>query len=269
MSTDLEVKQKTGIQQLSELQAKLTVFLAPVTSMKVDSIEESQAANVFFKGIREWSRSIDAKLKEINAPHKAEMEKNKAYVEQLMAPLIAAENNIKAQNIAFEKKLEIQREALRRQEQEEHRKREEEARLKIKAAQEEAAAKARAIMEDAEAEAMFMSADDALELQAKANEEQVAAQAKADAESARIAFETQQQHWDTRKEIKAVKVDGARRTWVFKITDEKLIPDNFWLRVLDEKQIKAMMSARKKEIEAGTYKIPGIVFEQELSMTSR
>jgi hypothetical protein len=263
MSTEIAIEQKTDLQQFSELQAQLTVFLAPITAMKITNLEESAAATKSFRDIRSWSKKCEDKLKEINAPHKAQIEKNKAFVEQVMAPLLAAQNNITIQQVALEKKLELERKALYQAEQEAQRKRDDEARAQIKAQQEAAAAKARAIQEEAEMEQMFLKPDDAEEAKAKASAEVEVVMAEANAESSRIAFESVQSHRDVKTQIKQVKVAGTRRTWKFDIVDESQIPEEYKMKVVDEKKIKAAVTHMDLRI------LPGVRIYEDIGITTR
>jgi hypothetical protein len=181
------------------------------------------------------------------------------YCKQVKAPILAALDHLKKEQVAFERILEAERAAQRAIEMEERRKREEEAQAKIKAQQEEAAAKIQALKEEAEALAMFdpTGAKEA-EKEAEAAAEAVAAQARAEAE--RIEFETKKAGWDASKEIKSNKVSGVRRSYKAEIENEALVPREY----LSVDQVKINAAVR-----SGAREIPGVRIFEDITITGR
>jgi hypothetical protein len=253
----------TDLSLFNELQTQLTTYFSPVKDIVISDLETSKSVSSAFRELKGLDKKIDAKVKELCEPLKREMDRIKAFGEQVKQPVLAAIKDVSNKQLAYEEVLKSERIKQYQAEQEMQRKRDAEARAAMLAQQKEAEEKARAIREEAETNAMFSAPDDAAEVIANAEKEAAKAKANANAESARIAFEAKSQHWEAKKEIKEQKVAGVRRSWKGDIIDESIIPDEYMMKIPNEKKIKNAIT--HMEIR----EIPGVRIYEDVTLTTR
>ena len=248
----------TELSPFDSLQTNITILVGPVKDIKVTSKELSAAAAETFRALKKLEKSVEEKRVELVRPHNNHVDKINEFAKQVKAPILAAQEHVKKQQLAFEVILEKERQAQYAIEREEQRKRQEEAQAQIKAQQEEAAAKIAAMKEEAEMEAMF-AAPDEVDVAAQAMKEEIAlVEAQAHAERERIEFETKKQHWDVSKEIKGNKVSGASKAWVLEVIDASLVPREYL--IVDEVALRTKMRATENK---ESLQIPGVRIFQE------
>lgn len=228
----------SDLAKFNQLQADLTVFVAPVKQIAVINKATSEQASSTLREVKSFERKVEELRKQLVGPLNEQVKRINEFAKTITAPLSDAERHIKAQLLEFERVLEKEREAERAKEAEERKKREAEALALIQ----EQAEEVKAI---AESESPEMAA---------------ALQAKAAADATRIAFEAKKAHWDASKDIAANKVDGVRRTWKFEVEEPGKVPVEFLS--VDEKKIKAAVAY-------GVRDIPGVRIFQEASIAVR
>lgn len=224
--------------QFDQLKADITIYVAPAKSIVVSDKETQSLAMTSAKDVISWKKKVEEKRKELIAPLLERQREINEYAKQLTEPLLGAETHLKRQLIEWDKKLEAERQAELKRIQIEREQKEREAR--------EAAAKAK---EEAEAMALFGPTSEATRAS-------LVAEAEAERINTHIAKEA-------RKEEKAVmdnKVSGIRSVWKFEITDESLIPDDFW--IVDE-------AAIGRAVRSGIREIKGVRIFEEKTMGVR
>jgi hypothetical protein len=256
-------KMSTELKKFDELQVQITKLVAPAKDVAVSSKDTANNASMAFRELTVWEKKVEEKRKELVAPLRAEIERITEYAKQIVEPIKDAKAHVSTQLIAYEKKLEVERQEQLRIEREEYRKRQEEIAQKLKQAEIEAQAAIKAAKEQAETEAMFAAnkIDEAEKIQ---EAEKLASDIAAHqaAEASRIEFENKKQHWDDKKEIMQNKVAGTRRTWKFKLIDISLVPTQYTEVILNEKEIKKAISNEVREIS-------GLQIFQDLTITAR
>ncbi len=206
------------------------------------------------------------------------------YAKALTEPLVGAETHVKKQLIAWDQKLEAERQAELKRIQEEARKKEEAARKAAAEAQEkirlenvrlkeiadkEAEQKSLEQKEAEEAAAMFGETSvkvDAIssqeqsiavfEADSKMNRDSLVAEAEADRTLNEISVEAKKEE----KAAMANKVSGIKEVWKYEIIAEDSIPDDFW--IVDE-------SAIGRAVRDGARSIAGVRIYSEQTMAVR
>lgn len=224
-----------NLQQFDKLKADITVFVEPVKAIKVTDEDSAQKALIVGKELSAMIKLVEAKGTELKAPLNKKVKEIIAYEKSLIALLEEGKNHIKSELVAREKILEEKR-------REEFRKAEE-ARKKAEA---EAVAKLQEAKQESETVAMFMSPTEVKK-----------AEIVATAEAERTMVQLHTDHSAAKKEIASLKVAGARRRWVFEITDAKLVPREYL--TVEEKLVRAAVAAGAREI-------PGVRIFEETSV---
>lgn len=224
--------------QFDQLKADIALYVAPAKSVVVSDKDTQSKAMTSVKDVVGWKKKVEDKRKEMIAPLLERQREINEYAKQLTEPLIEAECHLKKQLIAWDQKLEAERQAeLKRIALEAERKRK------------DAEEKAKKEREEAEALEMFGQKDDA-----------VRSNLVAQAESERRSVEIDR---EVRKEEKAVlenKVSGIRTIWKYEVHEESKIPKEFWM--INE-------SAISKAVKSGVREIPGVRIYEEKTMGVR
>lgn len=282
------VDPKNDLVQFNELLAELAVAVEPMKAMVVSDKVSSDTATQALREIKFYKDKIEARRKEAVTPLNDRVARINDYRHTVLAPILAAEEHLKKQQLDFERILEAERAEQGRLERIEQEKRDAAARAEIERQRKEAAeqiAKQRAEAEEAariakeeaefmaqftedhsEAEAIKANAEtEAAELKAKTEREVAEITARAHVESQKIEFESKKEHWDVSKDIRSNKVAGATKRWVHKISDPSLVPREF-LMVDEKKGRDYYMDQVKKKIKP---EIPGFEIYQETSISTR
>lgn len=224
--------------QFDQLKADIALYVAPAKAVVVSDKDTQSKAMTSVKDVVGWKKKVEDKRKEMIAPLLERQREINEYAKQLTEPLVEAESHLKKQLIAWDQKLESERQAeLKR------------IALEAEKKRKEAEEKAKKEREEAEALEMFGQKDDA-----------VRSNLVAQAESERRSVEIDR---EVRKEEKAVlenKVSGIRTIWKYEIHEESKIPKEFWM--VNE-------AAISKAVKSGIREIPGVRIYEEKTMGVR
>lgn len=204
------------------IKAKLAEFVE-TNLVNVGDHESMQTALTVCKEAKTYAKRVEEIRTALVKPHNDQVKAINAYAKSLLKPLDDFERIIKGQLRSYELKLE----EMRRVEAE-----------KAEKERQEALAKAQ---QEADIASLF-DAKDGLQAEIMVEAKVVEAEAVKKAQLAQIAQN---------------KVSGARRIWTFQVTDESLIPKEFF--TLDEKKIR-------QAVREGQREIPGVRIFQETSI---
>lgn len=249
------------LQVFNEIQTNIAMAVAPIKTMVVRDMDTSTSASSARRALRNYEKEVDKKLKEITDPLNAQIKRAREFAKQILIPIDDADAYLENQLKEFAFKLEQECQELLRVEREEKIKRDAEMRIEIEVRRIAAEAEATRLKDEADFEASLIGGETSTD--ATKQTEILVAQtlAQAEAEAQRIEFEARKEHWDAKKEIAQIKVEGERRVWKYRIIDQNLIPSEYFVRVLDEEKIK---QALKLKIH-----VAGVEWYQELTLTRR
>jgi hypothetical protein len=229
--------------------------------MTVTDVTSGQQAVEAAKQVKALMKKLEGKRKELLDPINARAKAIRDYASEIEAPLLRAEQHIKAQLVAFEERQERIRQEARR---EEERKRQE---IERKAAEERAAREAEiaakrqaeldAIKEKEFEDDLFGDGavdGDAERRAAEARAAEAEAQARAEAETqAKIReIEASQRQYD----INANRLKNTKKAWKCEATNLDEVPRHFLTITLNT---QAVLAAAR----GGTTSIPGVRLWQE------
>lgn len=221
-----------------QLGAEITTFVQPALTVKVTEKAVADTAVITLKTVKDFEKRVEAKRKELVAPHNNQVKMINDYAKKILAPIEQAEAHLKAELRKFEMELErIRREELAKAEAE---------RKRLEA---EAQEKIRQERELAETMAMFATAEEAQKTTAEV-----------DMKATMVATELELAHKSNVASIESQKVSGARRLWTFRVTDPSQVPAEFL--IVDEKKIR-------EAVRAGARQIPGVEIFQDLQIAAR
>lgn len=254
--------------QFDSLKADITIFVAPVTSIKVSDFKSSADAIEAGKQIKALMKQVEDKRKDLVGPLNDQVKLINDYAKNIREPLETAEQHVKVQLAQFATEQEkIRQEELRRAEEDRRaqERRAEEERQRISA---EIEAKKQAELEELrtnqdEAAALFGDSETeaAIEEQSKeielaAERERLEAEAALEREAVIRNAQARQQNWD----INQNKIKGTRQNLKVEVVDIDKVPVQYLIRQLNESMAKAAHKGGMKEI-------PGLRFYFETSVS--
>lgn len=247
----------TDLIKFDELKANIAQYVSPVFRMTVT--DPATATDMIEAGklIAKYKKAVEDQRKALVSPLNDQVKVINTYAGTLSDPLAQAEAHAKTQLIAFERKLEAERQIAAKAESERREKAEAEARAEQERAAAKLAEKHRAQLasiEPSESENPLGS-DDEADLAAEHARETAEAQAKADREAAVRAAEAKQRQHD----IDSAKVKNSAKTWKCELIDIEKVPAHFVTKTLNTSMVIA--AAR-----GGTTDIPGVKLWQDTSI---
>lgn len=215
---------QTDLQGFDKLKAEITLFVKPISEIKVKDKDSMDHALAVGGNIKAMQKRIEDRRTEMVKPLNERVKAINTYAKEIAGPLDQSETLVKNQLRAHEIVLDKQR-------------REEQAKLEAaqRKAEQEAAEKARQQQEQQETAAMFME-----EPEAKM------AEATAQAETSRVEKEIKTDFKSKAAAVASNKVAGAKKVWKFEITDATLVPRQYL--IVDEKLIRQAVSVGLREI---------------------
>lgn len=247
----------TNLVIFDSLKADISLYVKPTLSIAVSDAKSGQEAIDAGKTIQGYKIMLEKKRKEMVEPLNAQVKAINDYAKSIAEPLLAAESHIKAQLIAFERQLEVTRQAALKAEQERREKAEAEAQAEQERVAAELAEKHRAELARIEPQSEYnpLGSDDEADLQAEHAREAAEVQAKIDRETAvRKAADSLAAY-----DINQQKVKNSAKTWKCELVDISKVPDHFVTKTLNT----AMVIAAAR---AGTVEIPGVRIYQETTV---
>lgn len=213
----------------------MQLALEPILLVKVT--DEESSANAVKSGalVKMWQKQLEELRDSLVRPLNQRVKEVNAYAKSLAEPLLKAEAHLKSELRARELKLEQERKALEAKAEAERKKLEE---------------KARAEAEEKRKEAELLAAFGT-------GEEAEIAKVEADVIEERALVESEAHQRATVTQLAEKKVEGARKTWAFEITDAAAVPREFL--AIDEKAIR-------RAIMGGAREIAGVRIYQETSI---
>lgn len=255
--------------QFDSLKADVSIFVAPIKSLKVSDFKSSAEAIEAGKQVKALAKQVEDKRKALVGPLNEQVKLVNSYAKDILSPLEAAETHIKIELNRFaEEQEKIKQEEHRRAE--EHRlaqeRKAEEDRQRIASEQE---AKKQAELKDlevaqAEAEQMFGVSEDSAEtaaqlrseIEERNERERLENEARLDREQAIRQVQSRQVTFD----INQNQIKNTRKNWKVQVVDINQVPKEFIIMELN--QAMALAAAR-----AGNTNIPGLKFTQEISVS--
>lgn len=282
---------ESSMEAFDQLSADITIACQPVMDVKIDSTESQNKAAETASGMRALEKKVEAKRKELVAPHNKRVREINDYAKKIAKPIEDAtahlknelkrwEQHLEKLRLAEQKKLEAERRERERIEAEERKKAEAEIRARQEAErhelerrQAEEKAKAEADKrERAEMAEMFGSTaapevpdPDAIERAHEAEAKQAEEQRRREfiAEQARIQREAEAKiraERERQNEIDANRVKNVAKVWTFEIVDPMNVPSQYC--VPDPKLIR-------KAVRDGVREILGVRIFQDMQVRIR
>lgn len=252
--------------QFDSLKADITLFVAPVTGLKVTDFKSGADAIEAGKQIKSLMKQVEDKRKGLVGPLNDQVKMINDYAKNIRDPLERAEAHVKVELNRFAQEQEkIRQEELRRAEEDrlaQERKAEEE-RQRIAA---EIEAKKQAQLDNLresqdEASALFGSSglpneDQERAVEEAAEREKVEAEAVLEREAVIRNAQAKATEWDVNQN----RIKNTAKRWKVEVVDISLVPKEFLIITLNEKM--ALAAAR-----GGNKNIPGLKFSQEVSVS--
>ncbi len=229
-------------------------FVAPVFELQVTDDASMKMAQEAGKTIQGFLKKIEDRRKALVKPLDDQRDIIQAQSKEVKAPLEKAKALLSERLTKHGEEIErVRVEALRRQQEEDRLRQQREAEERERVRRELEAKQLKEAEEAAAAAQAMGLEEDHLEVLEKAHQQE---RMQTNMDLTREAVASQAQAEQEMREIANMKVSGMQKPWVFKITDEKLVPREFLM--VDEKKIREAirMGARSKHI-------PGVEIYQE------
>lgn len=227
--SELILSQPKECDRLEALRGEIKMVTDIAMQQRVGSTETKDAALTIGSQVKRMRKALDDRRKEITGPLQDTVKQIIAFANTLDAPLCLAEEHIRAQATAYARAI-----------ADEQRREQDKIMLeKLRAeADKEAQLKAAPVFSS--------SVQEELEEKQKIEEE---------AKQRRIELNVQERN------LKAQGVKGTSEVWTYKIMDESLVPDEYWM--LDESKIRNAVKVQKIR------GIPGINIYSETQVSLR
>lgn len=252
--------------QFDSLKADITLFVAPVTGLKVSDFKSSAEAIEAGKQIKSLMKQVEDKRKGLVGPLNDQVKLINDYAKNIREPLERAESHVKTElNLFAVEQERIRQEELRRAEEDrrEQERKAEEDRQRIAAEiearkQAELAAlhESREEAADIFGSATPVSVEQVQAIEQAAEREKVEAQAVLDREAAIRDAQARATEWD----INQNRIKNTAKRWKVEVVDINLVPKEYVIMTLNSAM--ALAAAR-----GGNTNIPGLKFSQEVSVS--
>lgn len=250
----------TQLKVFDQLVSEITLFVAPIKSLKILDAESSQKGIDVANNLKSYLNRVENKRKELVGPLNDQVKAINSYCKDITAPLMLADTHVRSQLDEFASKqekirraeqarIEAERIETQRVLQAQREKEERELREKLEA-ESERRAKAVSLFGIDDGDIEKSTAD----LVAQQNEEWDRKQAELAAKETVRLDEFKAKQWDA----KQMNIKNTRVVMKVRVLDINLIPKEFLIITPND---KALVAAGK----AGA-KIPGVEFYEDISV---